>query len=146
MLFEMTSQWQPYREPLKNTILRTGMIAIVVGGVAARFMGGPGRWPMLTLLALWPSFGGHWVEVWFLNWLRPRIPGARGLQAAARVAVWFAGGCGMALAVGLTSMAFGRHGLWLRWWLGGVLFIGIELVAHLAMRLTGRPSFYDGCG
>jgi hypothetical protein len=43
-------------------------------------------------------------------------------------------------------MAFGRHGLWLRWWLGGVLFIGIELVAHLAMRLTGRPSFYDGCG
>jgi hypothetical protein len=29
----MTSQWQLYREPLRVTMLRTGMIAIVVGAV-----------------------------------------------------------------------------------------------------------------
>ena len=48
----MTSQWQPYREPLRITMLRTGMIAIVVGAVLAQLWGGLGRWPMATLLVL----------------------------------------------------------------------------------------------
>ena len=81
----MTSQWQLYQEPLRITMLRTGMIAIVVGAVLARSWGGLARWPMATLLVLWPSFGGHWVEVWFLNWLRPRLSVTRGWRVAARV-------------------------------------------------------------
>jgi hypothetical protein len=88
----MTSPWQPYREPLHVTVLRTGAIAIVGGAVLARFWGGPARWWIATLLVLWPSFGGHWVEVWFLNWLRPRLSIARKAQVAARVGVWFVGG------------------------------------------------------
>ena len=56
----MTSQWQPSREPLRITMLRTGLIAIVVGAVLARFWGGLARWPLTTLLVLWASFGGHW--------------------------------------------------------------------------------------
>jgi hypothetical protein len=35
---------------------------------------------------------------------------------------------------------------WPRWWLGGLVFIGIELVAHLVLRLRGRPNFYNGRG
>jgi hypothetical protein len=101
----MTSQWQPYREPLRITILRTGMIAIVVGAVLARWWGGLVRWPMAALLVLWPSFRGHWVEVWFLNWLRPRLSNARGSQAAVRIGVWFVGGIGLAIGMGLTAMA-----------------------------------------
>ena len=33
----MTSPWQPYREPLRRTLVRTGTIALVVGGVLARW-------------------------------------------------------------------------------------------------------------
>jgi hypothetical protein len=143
----MTSQWQQYREPLSITILRTGMIAIGVGAVVARFWGGLARWPIATLLVLWPSFGGHWVEVWFLNWLRPRLSIARGLQVAARLGVWFVGGTGLAIGMGLTAMAIGfRTANWPGWWLGGLAFIGIELVAHLVLQLGGRPSFYNGRG
>ena len=36
---------------------------------------------------LWPSLGGHWVELWFLNWLRPRLPVARGAQIVTRLGV-----------------------------------------------------------
>jgi hypothetical protein len=145
----MTSQWQPYREPLRITMLRTGMIAIVVGAVLARLWGGLARWPMATLLVLWPSFGGHWVEIWFLNWLRPRLSIARGLQVSARIGVWFVGGAGLAVGMGLTAMALAGFRLahwpaW--WWLGGIAFIGIELVAHLVLQLRGRPSFYNGLG
>jgi len=144
----MTSQWQPFREPLPVTLLRTGTIAIVVGAVLAQFWGGLARWPMATLLVLWPSLGGHWVELWFLNWLRPRLSAARRVQVAARVGVWFVGGIGLAIGMGLTAMAIGgfRLARWAAWWLGGLAFIGIELVAHLILQLRGRPSFYDGRG
>jgi len=144
----MTSQWQPYREPLRITMLRTGIIASVVGAVLARLWGGVARWPMATLLALWPSFGGHWVEVWFLNWLRARLSIARGVQVAARVGVWFVGGAGLTIGMGLTAMALAgfRPAHWPAWWLGGLAFIGIELVMHLVLQLSGRPSFYNGRG
>ncbi len=144
----MTSQWQPYREPLRATMLRTGMIAIVVAtGLAARW-GGLARWPTAVLLVLWPSFGGHWVEVWFLNSLRPRLSTARAVQAAARVGTWFAGGTGLAIGMALTAMAFAgfRPAHWPAWWIGGIAFIGVELVAHLVLQMRGRPSFYNGRG
>ena len=144
----MTSQWQPFREPLPVTLLRTGTIAIVVGAVLAQFWGGLARWPMATLLVLWPSLGGHWVELWFLNWLRPRLSAARRVQVAARVGVWFVGGIGLAIGMGLTATAIGgfRLARWPAWWLGGLAFIGIELVAHLVLQLRGRPSFFNGRG
>ena len=144
----MTSPWLPYREPLRVTILRTGMIAIVVGAVLARLWGGLARWPMATLLVLWPSFGGHWVEVWFLNWLRPRLSITRSVQVAARVGVWFGGGAGFTIGMGLTAMALAefRPAHWPAWWLGGLAFIGIELVTHLVLQLRGRPSCYNGRG
>jgi len=136
------SPWQPYREPLHNTVLRTGLIALAIGAALARFQGGLARWPLATLAALWPSFGGHWLEVWFLNWLRPRLPAARTVQVAARLGVWFAGGVVFGVCMAWTLRQ--RHGP--VWWIAGLAFIGIELAAHLALRLSGRPSFYNGRG
>jgi hypothetical protein len=146
--YSMTSPCQPFREPLRNTLVRTGMIALVGGAVLAGWRGGLARWPMASLLLLWPSFGGHWVELWFLKWLRPRLAVARAVQIAARVGVWFAGGVALAICMRLTAMALAgfrpRH--WPAWWLGGLAFIGIELMVHLALQLRGRPSFYNGRG
>lgn len=144
----MTSPWQPYREPARATLLRTGAIALVAGGVLARARGGLAYWPLATLLMLWPTFGGHVVEIWFLNWLRPRLPVGRATQVAARVATWFAGGTVLLLGMGLTQTALGafRPAPWPAWWLGGLAFIGIELVAHVGLMLMGRPSFYNGRG
>jgi hypothetical protein len=153
----MTLPWQPFREPLRTTLLRTGTIAILAGGVITRFWGGLPRWPLATLLVLWPSLGGHWVEVWFLNWLRPRLSHARGVQVAARIAVWFVGGIAAAvldsrlgLAVGMALTAMALTGFcpanWPAWWLAGLAFMCIELLAHLVLQLRGRPSFYSGRG
>ena len=144
----MTSAWQPYWEPLRVTVLRTGGIALAVGAVLARWMGGLSRWPLATVLVLWFSFGGHWVELWFLNWLRPRLPPARALQVAARVAVWFVGGVGLGLGMALTAMMLAGYtpARWPAWWLPGVGFIGLELVVHVWPQLRGRPNFYNGRG
>jgi hypothetical protein len=145
----MTSPWQPYQEPLRTTLLRTITIALVVGAVLARATGGGfARWPVATVIVLWPSFGGHWVDLWFLNWLRPRLSAARGVQVASRIGVWFVGGTALALGMALTAMALAGFGpaRWPSWWYGGLGFIGVELVAQAALQLRGQPSFYNGRG
>jgi hypothetical protein len=92
---------EPFREPLRITLLRNGTIAIVVGAALKRFWGGLASWPLATLLILWPSLGGHWLEVWFLTWLRPRIAATRNVLVLTRIAVWFGGR--IALALGIVS-------------------------------------------
>lgn len=142
------TDWAPFREPLRTTLLRTIGIAAVAGGVFALVRHRPLLWPAATIVMLWPSLGGHWVELWFLNGLRPRLPDARGVQVAARVAVWFVGGIALGTGMWLTASALPRMRLphVAAWWLAGVAFIAVELLAHLGFRLRGRPSFYDGRG
>lgn len=70
-LSDCVRMWQPFREPLRLTLARTVGIAVVVGCVLAVRSGGLARWPVFSLLVLWPALGGHFVELWFLNHLRP---------------------------------------------------------------------------
>ena len=145
----MSSQWQPYRESPGVTLARTVAIAVVLGGLLAGWSGGGlARWPLATVLALWPSLGGHFVELWYVNWLRPRLSRSRLVQMGARVVVWFVGGSALMAGMGVTATALGAR--WPRWghvwWAGGVGFIALELLVHLVLHLRGRPSFYDGRG
>jgi hypothetical protein len=140
--------WQPYREPLRVTLTRTIGIAMFAAAVAAPWLGGFRRWPMLVVLMLWPSFGGHWIDLFFLNWLRERLPSATLVQRVARIALWFAGGMVLALGARLTAaLIFSRPpATWLPWAVAGAAFVAIELVAHAALQFRGRPSFYNGLG
>jgi hypothetical protein len=143
----MTTTWQPYREPLRTTVFRTFTIAAVIGAAFTLARGRPALWPMATLLALWPTFGGHWFELWFLKWLRPRLPEARIVQVIARLSTWFVAGLILAAGMYLTARAAGlrpahQHG----WWFLGLAFIAIELITHLVLHLRRRPSFYNGRG
>ena len=140
--------WQPHHEPLRVTLARTVGIAVIAGAVLSHRWGGIARWPVATLLILWPSLGGHLIELWFLNWLRPRLPYSRSVHVAARIAVWFVGGIGLALGMRLTATALtGLHRTpWIRWWAAGLAFIAIEFVVHLGLLLRGRPGFFNGRG
>lgn len=135
-------------EPLRATLTRNVAIALAAGALLAPRMGGLAYWPEATLLMLWPAFGGHWVELWFLNSLRPRLPGARAVQAGARVLVWFVGGMVLLFGMRLTAMAWGGSppAHWPAWWLGGLIFTGIELAVHLALTLRGLPGFFNSRG
>jgi len=144
----LTTPWQPFSEPGRNTALRTFGIAIVVGIALA--LGSRGRIAASTavLLVLWFSLGGHFVELWFLNWLRPRLPVSRGAQIAGRLGAWFVGGVAIAFGMAMTArlLTGAPPTRQLAWWVGGLAFIGLELVVHFLMLLRGLPSIYDGRG
>jgi hypothetical protein len=83
----------------------------------------------------------------FLNWMRPRLPVTRGVLVLARLATWFVGGALLGIGASLTTSAPGlRLAQWPGWAFAGFALIGIELVAHLALQLRRRPSFYNGRG
>ena len=143
-----TTRWEPYREPPRATLTRTIGLALVGGAILSRRWGGLAWWPLATVVMLWPTLGGHFLELWYLNWFRPRSPRDRATQIVARVTTWFLGGMVLWFAMQLTVAV--TTGSWLAprapWWIGGVAFIGVELVAHLVFLLRRRPSFYDGRG
>jgi hypothetical protein len=140
----MTPAGERFSEPWSTTLLRTVGLALVIGAG----VGIAGHRPALILptaaLALWFTLGGHFVDLLCRNELRPRLAG-RSLAPLARVAAWFLGGSalyGGALLTG-TWLGASRVPHW-PWWGGGVLFVVAELVVHVAMRVRGQPSFYDG--
>ena len=136
------------REPLRLTLLRTVSIALFAGAVAALWTGRIARWPVLTLLLLWPALGGHWVDLLFLNGVRSRLPRNPVVRRVARLVVWFIGGMLLAVGVRVTAwMLLDRPRMALLPWVtAGAAFIAIELVAHAVLQARGRPSFYNGLG
>lgn len=144
----VTTHWQPFREPLRATLTRTVGIAVIVATCVAPWTVGFRRWPALVAVVLWPALGGHVVDLFFLNWLRPRLPADRPIQTMARIVVWFIGGILLALGAGITAkLLLARpRVMWLPWAAAGAAFVALELVAHGAMHLRGRASFYDGLG
>jgi hypothetical protein len=142
------AELQPYREPLRVTLVRTISIAVIGGAIVALSVHRLRLWPALIVILLWPSFGGHWIDLWYLNWLRPRLSAGRAMHLATRIAVWFVGGALLAVGVRVTMNALlVRPQLErLTWATAGLAFIAIELVAHAALYARGRPSFYNGLG
>lgn len=110
-------------------------------------------WFVLVLAVGWISFGGHWVELAYLNVLRPRV--ARlpdGVLMFVRIGVWLVGGTLLFLGSATTrSVLTAGHlpdadllqGVLL---LGGPVFVGAELVVHSIAFLLGQPSFWNGRG
>ncbi len=136
------------RESLRVTLTRTIGIALIAGAALASRWGGLSQWPLTTTLMLWPSLGGHYVELAFLEIVRPRLSDSRAVHTPARIAVWFVGGA--LLAIGMRFTAILLHAPRPLpasiWWIGGFVFVALELVVHLALHARGRSSLYGGRG
>ena len=142
----MLGQWEPFAESWRITALRTGSIAVVIGMGVGLYERQLAAVPRVTLVALWFTLGGHFLEVLFRNQLSRRI-GGQPMQAVARLAYWFAGGSALyAGALATLAALTGRgSGQW-PWWAGGVGFVGVELLIHQLLRARGQASFYNGLG
>jgi hypothetical protein len=143
----MTHDRPPTHEPFVRTLARNVTIALLVGVALAAMRRNPSLALPATLVALWPSLGGHVVEIAFLAVVRPRIPPTRWVQAVARVVWWLAGGVVLREAMIVTARTlaiFAPGSAWFR--MVPLLFVGLELLVHALLAARGRPSFYRGDG
>ena len=136
----------PFSEPWHVTALRTGSLALAVGVGTGVYKRQLPLVPLVTVLALWFTLGGHYLELAFRNQLSTRI-GSHPWRTIARLAYWFA--AGSVLYVGARATFASLTGRSLRawpWWAAGVGFIAAELGIHLLVRARKLDSFYNGLG
>jgi hypothetical protein len=144
---ESTVGWTPFREPFARTLARNVAIAVILGAALAIRQRDLALVLPNSALALWFSLGGHYVEVAFLNGIRPRIASTWLAQRSARLAAWFTGGAMLYVLMATTARVLPVHAPPLKsWWMGGLILIGVEFVAHASLAFRGRPNFYDGKG
>jgi hypothetical protein len=141
-----SERWPRVEEPIARTVARNLTIAVAVGAAFAAVRRAALLALPVTLLALWPSLGGHFVEIAFLDGVRPRLPRARLVQASARLVWWLAGGAILGTALIATAHALPIAAPRWRWWWMAPVFVGIELAVHAALALCRRPSFFRGDG
>jgi hypothetical protein len=143
---ETSSNPPAIAEPFWRLFARNLVIAAVVAGAITVRHEFRAFLPVVAL-ALWPAQGGHYVEMAFGNFVRPRISSGRFTQTVVRLLVWFVGGVLLYLCMCATSRVLPIRALPLRlWWFGGFLFIGLELAVHAYLALRRLPNFYNGRG
>lgn len=155
------ARFKPYRESLLATIIRTGAIALVGGSVACfiqlRHLPTTSAqwhsWLALVVFVAWISFGGHWVELAYLNGIRPRISRWSDLSLIlVRLCVWTAGGVILFLgavisqSLLMTAAAPPKSQIVAALLLGGPAFAAVEFVAHAFLWRAGKPSFWNRRG
>lgn len=139
--------WKPFAEAWRTTALRNGTITVAIGLGVGLYTRQIAAGLLASVLALWFTLGGHFLEVLFRNRLGPRIGGNATVQAATRLVYWFGGGSvlyGGALAT--RAILTSRSGVPWPWWTGGAIFTALELAVHLLLYARRQPSFYNGRG
>ena len=141
------TEWKKYSEPIVSTLGRTFTIAIVVGAILAIRKHDLAGFLPVFLSALWFGLGGHFIEIFFLNVVRPTISVNRVVQRIIRILVWFVGGSVLYVGAALTLLFFPMaHPALIHLWAGGLVFIGIELIVHAVLSIRNTPNFYNGLG
>jgi hypothetical protein len=135
-----------FSEPFLRTFARTVGLALLASAIFAWRTGRMNQMGVVFLVVLWFTFGGHWVEIFYLNWLRQRLPESNPVRMGVRIALWFVGGMLLGLGAVFTATHLADHppSRIPPLWLAGAGFVAIEMFVHLPMAVHGRPSFYNG--
>lgn len=138
---------QPFTEPWRTTARRTGAIALAIGLGVGLYQRSLAAVPVTTVIALWFTLGGHFVELFIRNYLGRVVGGSGRVQAVARLVYWFVGGAVLyAGALATWAIVTRRGAVAWPWWAAGLGFVALELLVHLFLYSRGQPSFYDGRG
>jgi hypothetical protein len=142
-----TPEQAPGAEPWTATARRTVGLALIISLAIAASRRSVQSTPIIFITAMWFTLGGHFVELFFLRIVRPRINPAIVAQFVTRVATWFVGGVVIAAEAKASWVLLTEWNApsW-PWWAGGVAFVFIEWVTHTMLRLAGRPSVFNGRG
>jgi len=139
---------EPFLQTIIRTIITTTIIAIILLLVHLFPAGDKSKltlFEMIWAMVFCILFGGHWLELVFINYIKFALPKNIFLWYGTRIVYWFL--CAIPLfylmnfVANLFSYQAGHLG---GWWVFGLFYIGIQLVMHAIMQIRVKKSFYNG--
>ena len=142
---------EKYTESFIQTVLRTMLTTTIIAVILYWLHVFPaGEISELTLFEMiWSVvfcivFGGHWLELLYINSIKFALPKNILLLYFARIAYWFLCAIPLFFLANLVTNLFPYNALHLvRWWAFGVFYIGIQMFMHALMQLRFKKSFYN---
>jgi hypothetical protein len=147
----MDSPEKNTEKPLQ-TIIRTAttttVIALILTFAHVFPQFGMGKFTLfgtIWLMVLCIVYGGHLFELVFINHIKFVLPHNRLVLYFTRIVFWFLSSIPLFALANWVGNSLTNHGLHLgKWWVFGLLYIGIELFMHAIMHLRWKKSFYNG--
>ena len=139
---------EPFIQTVKRTVITTTIIAIIL--FLCRVFPTAGKSSLVVFGTIWSVafcivFGGHWLELLFINHIKFSLPKNMLLLYFIRICYWFV--CSIplfVLAVLVNNLFSHRAANFDHWWAFGFIYIGIQLLMYAIMHARLKKSFYNG--
>lgn len=139
---------EPFLQTVKRTIITTTIIAAIITFAGVFPAGGKSKlvlfgisWAMVFCIV----FGGHWLELLFINYIKFVLPKNIIVLYLVRMAYWFLSSIPLFIVAGQVANLFSGETVHIgRWWAFGLIYIGIELFMYAMMQIKTKKSFYNG--
>jgi hypothetical protein len=143
---------QKFTESFPKTLIRTLITAALIAVILLfahvfplHGMSKPAVFSIIWLMIFCIVFGGHWLELLFINDIKFMLPQNLLLFYLTRLIYWFLCAIPLFILADWIGNSLSHQGLRLGNWLTfGFFYIGIELFMHAIMHLRWKKSFYNG--
>jgi hypothetical protein len=139
---------ESFIQTIIRTIVTTTIIAVIL---YCSHIFPSGEKSKLTLFEMiWSAvfcivFGGHWLELIFINHLKFALPKSILVLYFIRISYWFLCSIPLFFLAELIANLFSDNRVYLgHWWTFGFFYIGIQLIMHAIMYIRFKKSFYNG--
>jgi hypothetical protein len=139
---------ESFTQTVIRTIITTTIIAIILTWLHIFPSGEKSK--LTQFVMIWSAifcivFGGHWLELVFINHIKFALPKNIFVLYFIRIGYWFL--CSILLffiANLIVNLFPHRTGQLGHWWIFGFFYIGIQLFMHAITHIRSKKSFYNG--
>ena len=132
-------------QTVKRTIITTTIVALILtlsGIFPSHEKSKAAIFGVVWLAAFCIVFGGHWLELLFINEIKFKLPKNMLLIYFVRLGYWFI--CSIPLYILANWVVSFFSNKTKPWWTFGFVYIGIQLLIHAIMHMRLKKSFYNG--
>ena len=143
---------EKFHEPILHVLLRTSLTAVILASIfnykelfAGDFSSKMKLLGIESAATMCFVFGGHWLEIFFINFLKNYLPKNLFVLYPVRIAYWYISAIPLYFLYHYVSnFLTGKNYEIGNWWMIGITYIFIEMVMYGILFLLMRKSFWNG--
>ena len=139
---------ETFLQTLVRTIITATIISLVLYSIHVIPFNGKSN--LIEYAVIWAVFFsiffiGHWIELFFINVIKFRLPKNIYVLYIVRICYWFVSSILLFLISNTIRELLVSNSRQLgNWWFFGFLYIGVQLLMYAIMQIRLKKSFYNG--